>query len=195
MPVTVNMKAPQELAIPPDWAARGPTQIDDGRYRKPVPPSRKAVTRVQHLFERHREYQRRREEQGFELGFTLIELLIVIVVLAILAAIVIFSISGVKGQSEAAACNSDAKTVETAVSAYDAEVGTPPATLAFTDLTTQSATVPGSPFLKAAPVATITNNGYVITLDTTTAGQVDVATQGNAATPYDSGGAALCNAL
>ena len=51
----------------------------------------------------------------------LIELLIVIIVLGILAAIVIFSLTGVTGQSEAAACNSDAKTVETAVSAYYAE--------------------------------------------------------------------------
>ncbi len=51
-------------------------------------------------------------------GFTLIELLIVIVVLGILAATVVFALTGVTGQSAQAACNSDAKTVETAVQAY-----------------------------------------------------------------------------
>jgi prepilin-type N-terminal cleavage/methylation domain-containing protein len=74
------------------------------------------------LFERYGDVQsRRNDEEASEKGFTLIELLIVIVVLGILAAIVIFSLSGVTGQSAQAACKSDAKTVETAVSAYQAE--------------------------------------------------------------------------
>jgi general secretion pathway protein G len=59
----------------------------------------------------------RRADEGFD-GFTLIELLIVIVVLGILAATVIFALGGVQGQSAQAACNSDAKSVETAVEAY-----------------------------------------------------------------------------
>ena len=45
--------------------------------------------------------------------------------LGILAAIVIFSLTGVTGQSQAAACNTDAKTVETAVAAYEANPATP----------------------------------------------------------------------
>ena len=56
-----------------------------------------------------------------EVGFTLIELLIVIVVLGILAAIVVFSLTGVTGQSKPAACTSDAKTVEMAIDAYYAD--------------------------------------------------------------------------
>jgi prepilin-type N-terminal cleavage/methylation domain-containing protein len=66
-------------------------------------------------------YARRRGgELSFEeSGFTLIELLIVIVVLGILAATVIFALSGVTKQSASAACTSDAKTYEVAVSAYE----------------------------------------------------------------------------
>ncbi|HEY6430078.1 MAG TPA: prepilin-type N-terminal cleavage/methylation domain-containing protein [Acidimicrobiales bacterium] len=156
---------------------------------------RKAVHRVQHLYERHREYQRRRQE-GFQLGFTLIELLVVIVVLAILAAIVIFSITGVKGQSEAAACAADAKTVETAVAAYTAEVTTPANPIAFADLTAPaSATDPGAPYLRAAPVATTTSNGYAITLNGTNSGEVDVTTATQGPLNFDTTGAALCSGL
>jgi general secretion pathway protein G len=62
----------------------------------------------------------RRGGQG---GFTLIELLIVIVILAILAAIVVFAVGSTTKNAVAASCSSDAKTVETAVSAYQAQNG------------------------------------------------------------------------
>jgi general secretion pathway protein G len=147
---------------------------------------------IQYWFEKHRELQARRAENGFD-GFTLIELLIVIVVLGILAAVVVFALGGVAGQSKAAACNADAKSVETAVEAYTAfpqnTTNTPPS--AFTDLTAPSFTT--QKFLRAAPTATVANNGYAVSM--AAGGKVLVATNGHAATDYDNGGIALCNAL
>ena len=78
-----------------------------------------------------------RGRTGEEQGFTLIELLIVIMVLGVLAGIVIFALGGTTAQAAVAACNADAHTVETAVSAYDTVTGgTTPATA--TLLTTAS---------------------------------------------------------
>ena len=54
-------------------------------------------------------------------GFTLVELLIVIVVLGVLAAIVVFSLTGVTSKSQAAVCQSDAKTVGIGVGALKSE--------------------------------------------------------------------------
>lgn len=72
------------------------------------------------MIERYRKIQQQRAAGEIsDSGFTLIELLIVIVVLGILAAIVIFSLTGVTGTSAVAACQTDAKTVETAVAAFE----------------------------------------------------------------------------
>jgi len=107
------------------------------------------------VFERYRKIQERREDgNARNYGFTLIELLIVIVVLGILAAIVIFSLTGVTGESKASACNADGKSVEIASDAYAADPvnnGAFPASIA--------ALVPN--YLKTAPT---TANGYALSL-------------------------------
>ncbi len=127
------------------------------------------------MFQRYREVQMRREDGGAsESGFTLIELLIVIIVLGILAAIVIFSLTGVTGQSKAAACNSDGKTIEIAADAYQSANGTYPTTTA--ELVGTGTGTSGS-YLQTWPDA----SGYTFTLGTNT---IDVAVGTNAAVAY-----------
>jgi len=121
------------------------------------------------VIQRYREIKELREQGELkDYGFTLIELLIVIVVLGILAAIVIFSLTGVTGQSAQAACVSDAKTVEIAVSAFNAENGSTTG-MDVTSLTTSASTLIGSPYLHSFPAA---NSHYKISIDT--AGNVSV---------------------
>lgn len=62
-------------------------------------------------------------------GFTLIELLIVIIILGVLAAVVVFSVRGITDNGEEAACQTEIRTVETAVEAYYAENNAYPATV------------------------------------------------------------------
>jgi type II secretion system protein G len=105
--------------------------------------------------------RQRREELGDEGGFTLIELLIVIVILGILAAIVVFAVQNLTGQSASAACQSEFKTVETALESYKAQMGAYPANFDAL-LTTQNNAVGGGtagPWLKDAVPTTNAGNG------------------------------------
>jgi prepilin-type N-terminal cleavage/methylation domain-containing protein len=58
---------------------------------------------------------------GNDNGFNLIEVLIVIVILGVLATVAVFAVRGLTGQSEAAACGSDARVLSTAAEVYLAE--------------------------------------------------------------------------
>jgi prepilin-type N-terminal cleavage/methylation domain-containing protein len=142
-----------------------------------------------------RDIQARRRGEVVDSGFTLIELLVVIVVLGILAATVVFALTGVSGQSAVAACNSDAKTIETAVQAYinspdntgntAPAVGAPNALVAapFNSTGDPLTSGTGDSFLHAIP----TNTAYTITLGT--GGAVMVATTSHpTAVEYDAPG-------
>ena len=105
---------------------------------------------------------RRKNGQG---GFTLVELLIVIVILAVLAAIVVFAVGTTSKNAVAASCSADAKSVETALAAYDAQMAAYPTNVAALATT---ASVPNGggwvgPWLRAVP-GTL---HYQILVDTT----------------------------
>lgn len=128
---------------------------------------------MQKLFEKHHEVMRRRSEEGFD-GFTLIELLIVIVVLGILAATVIFALGGVTSQSAQAACQSDAKSVETAIEAFHSFPGNTSNTYP-TQISQLLTNGPFGQFLHAAP----NNQHYTIGLIADSNGPTATATVGN----------------
>jgi general secretion pathway protein G len=143
---------------------------------------------------------RRRHGRTQDDGFTLIELLIVIVVLGILAAVVVFALGSVTSKSAKAACSADAKTVETAVAAYEANGnGTAPTSTLLTATTTT-----GGPYLRSWPS---NSSHYFIGIAKTTSpastDEVDVYAGSAASTPasgtgwvsFDNEGTGGCNAV
>jgi prepilin-type N-terminal cleavage/methylation domain-containing protein len=128
------------------------------------------------MIERYREIKRQKAAGEREEGFTLIELLIVIVVLGILAAVVVFALGGVTGSSAQSACSADAKTVETAVAAFQADnPGVTPTAGNSGNLVATPTTLTGGPFLRSWP----SNSGHYFigledTYGSTNVGEVDV---------------------
>ena len=143
---------------------------------------------------------RRRDEGAKDSGFTLIELLIVIVVLGILAAVVVFALGSVTSKSAKSSCAADAKTVETAVAAYEANGnGTSPTSTLLT-----SSTTTGGPYLRSWP--SNSSHYFVGIAQTTTPtsnDEVDVYAGSSATTPakgtgwvaYETEGTLGCNTV
>ena len=109
---------------------------------------------------------RRRRRRG-EGGFTLIELLVVIAVLAILATIVIFNVTGVANRGKSSACQTDVKTLQTAVdSAISDNGGVLPSFLTSStsgqDMTVGSAGPPVVP----SDLSALNTNGYIHSVPT-----------------------------
>jgi general secretion pathway protein G len=104
-------------------------------------------------------------------GFTLVELLIIMVILGILAATVIFALSGTVSSAAVSSCNTDVKTLETALEAFhnnpnntadsgnypNASAGTPSGN---SQLLAPASSNYGGPYLRAWPGS----SHYTITL-------------------------------
>ncbi len=116
-------------------------------------------------------------------GFTLIELLIVIVVLGILAAVVVFSLGSVTSKSAVAACQADGATVNTAMAAYNANLGSNPTNSS----QLISSTVSGGPYLQSWP-----SNPTHYQFQLTSGGVLQVALPGTSPTWVNWQGAATC---
>jgi hypothetical protein len=98
------------------------------------------------------------------------------VVVAGLAVVILLSLGGVTSKSAVAACNSDAKTVQTAIAAFQTVNPSLPVTR-----TSLMSTANGGPFLKSWP-----SNGAHYAISLTSAGVVLVSAPSKATpAPYD----------
>jgi general secretion pathway protein G len=140
------------------------------------------------MLNRYKEIQERRSSaEGDEQGFTLIELLIVILVLGILAAIVIFALGGITGQSATASCQTDARSVQTAIAAWEANGNSAATTITQANLTpTYLASWPNNPGHYSVVLGGDTTAGEAGPTGSTV-GQVYIVPTGGTASLYVTG--------
>lgn len=71
----------------------------------------------------------KRQQMRGQSGFTLIELLVAIAILGVLAGVAVFAVGNLTEKSKATACVTEKRTVETAIDANKADLGTYPVNL------------------------------------------------------------------
>ena len=104
----------------------------------------------------------------------------------LLAAVVIFALGGISSKSQVSACNTDAKTVQLAVTAFQTQNPTYTTAISSTVLTGTSY---GGPYLQSWPSST---NGYAISLSGSTAATTTVQVAIGTGAPTTYTGASSC---
>lgn len=85
-------------------------------------------------------------------GLTMVELLVIMIIIGVLGSLVIFALSGAEASAAKTVCESNFKSIQTAIEAFKSDVGYAPTSLG--DLTTQTYGLSGTkvgPWLKDSP--------------------------------------------